>query len=76
MELHEVESTVVDAIGYSRVLEIVFESGRVYQYYDVPEEVFYGMLNAESKGKFFNSNVRGKYTFREIEIKKSNRQTR
>jgi len=75
MELHEVESTVVDAIGYSRVLEIVFESGRVYQYYDVPEEVFFGMLNAESKGKFFNSNVRGKFRFREIEIKKSNRQT-
>jgi hypothetical protein len=76
MQWHEVESTVVDAIGYSRVLEIVFESGRVYQYYDVPEEVFYGMLNAESKGKFFNSNVRGKYSFREIEIKKPNRQTR
>jgi hypothetical protein len=75
MQWHEVESTVVDAIGYSRVLEIVFESGRVYQYYDVPEEVFYGMLNADSKGKFFNANVRGKYSFREIEIKKSNRQT-
>src|SRR5260221_381618 len=32
MERQEVESSVIGAVGHSRVLEIRFESGRVYQY--------------------------------------------
>lgn len=69
MERQEVESTVIGTVGYSRVLEIQFESGRIYQYYDVPQDIFEGMLNAESKGKYFNANVRGKFRYQEIELK-------
>lgn len=69
VEQHPVESTVIEAIGYSRVLEIRFESGQVYQYYDVPDDIFDAMLNAPSKGKFFNQNIRGKFRYREIEVK-------
>ena len=69
MERQEVESSVIGAVGHSRVLEIQFESGRIYQYFNVPEDVFDEMLKAESKGKYFNSNIRGKYTYQEIEIK-------
>jgi len=43
MEREDVESSVIDAVGYSRVLELQFESGRIYQYYDVPQGVFDGM---------------------------------
>jgi hypothetical protein len=73
MQRQDVESTVIDAIGYSRVLEIRFESGRVYQYYNVPEEVYNAMLTAPSKGKYFNENIRGKYSYQEIELKQSPR---
>jgi len=66
MQRQEVESTDIGAIGYSRVLEIQFESGRIYQYYNVPEEIFLEMLNAPSKGKYFNAAIRGKFPFREI----------
>jgi hypothetical protein len=69
MERQEVESTVIGAVGHSRVLEIQFESGRIYQYFNVPEDVYDEMLKAESKGKYFNANIRGKYTYQEIEIK-------
>jgi KTSC domain len=69
MEQHPVESTVIEAIGYSRVLEIRFESGQVYQYYDVPDDIFDAMLDAPSKGKFFNQNIRGRFRYREIEVK-------
>jgi N-formylglutamate amidohydrolase len=75
MQRHEVESTVIDAIGYSRVLELRFESGRVYQYYNVPEEVYNAMLTAASKGKYFNEHIRGKYSYQEIELKVRPRQT-
>jgi hypothetical protein len=69
MDKHDVESSVIDAVGYSRVLEIRFESGRIYQYYNVPEEIFEGMMQAESKGRYFNANIRGKFDYQEIELK-------
>jgi hypothetical protein len=69
VERQPVESSVIGAVGYSHVLEIQFESGRIYQYYGVPEDVYHGMLNADSKGKYFNSHIRGKYAYREIEVK-------
>jgi hypothetical protein len=76
MQRQDVESTVIDAIGYSHVLEIRFESGRIYQYYDVPEEVYNAMLTAPSKGKYFNEHIRGKYSYQEIELKQSSRQAK
>ncbi len=69
MERQDVESSVIGAVGHSRVLEIQFGSGRIYQYYDVPEDIYDEMLSADSKGKYFNSHIRGKYTYQEIEIK-------
>jgi hypothetical protein len=70
MEKHEVESSVIGAVGHSRVLEIEFESGRIYQYFDVPKNVYTRMLTAASKGKYFNAHIRGKFPYQEIELKK------
>jgi len=45
------------SVGYdfeTRVLEIEFIDGAIYQYFDVPEEIYQGLLNAESKGRYFN----------------------
>lgn len=67
MQTHDVDSSVIDAVGFSRVLEIHFDSGRVYQYYDVPEDVYQGMLSAESKGRYFNTYVRDQFPYQEIE---------
>jgi KTSC domain-containing protein len=69
MDKQRTESSVIGAVGHSRVLEIQFESGRIYQYYDVPEDVYNEMLSAESKGRYFNSHIRGKYQYQEIELK-------
>jgi len=76
MQRQDVESTVIDALGYSRVLEIRFESGHIYQYYNVPEEVYNAMLTAPSKGKYFNEQIRGKYSYQEIELKQASRQAK
>ena len=42
-------------------LEIEFDYGRIYEYYDVPETVFAALLSAESIGRTFNKIIRGKY---------------
>lgn len=68
MKKQEVESTVIHALGHTRVLELEFESGRVYQYFDVPESIYTEMLNSDSKGRYFNQNIRDKFPYQEIQL--------
>jgi hypothetical protein len=61
MELHEVTSSVLSAIGYDRerrVLEVRFRTGRVYHYFEVPQKMVKQLLDARSKGRFFNVAIR------------------
>lgn len=64
MERHNVASSLAASVGYdpnTSTLEIEFKStGAVWQYYDVPEAVFYEMING-SIGKYFHSNIKGQY---------------
>lgn len=68
MEKQEVESSVIHAVGHTRVLEIEFESGRVYQYFNVPQDIYDSMLESDSKGKYFNQHIRGKFPYQEIQL--------
>jgi predicted nucleic acid-binding protein len=64
MRRQRVESTTVRSVGYqrrSRILEIEFQSGAVYQYVDVPARVYEKFWKAESKGKYFNCEIRDAY---------------
>lgn len=66
MRRRQVESTTVRSVGYerkSRILEIEFQSGVVYQYVDVPARVYEQLWKAESKGRYFNSEIRDTYEF-------------
>jgi len=61
-----VESTSLDSIGYDSAeqkLEVEFKHGAVYEYLDVPAEVFEAFLAADSKGSFFNSDIKNSYDF-------------
>lgn len=64
MERIPVNSSVMASVGYKDgTLEIEFADGDVYQYFDVPEPVHQAMMQAESHGTFFNTDVRGVYRF-------------
>ena len=61
MDRTPVASSDIAEIGYDKeaiVLEILFHSEGIYQYFDVPEWVYQGLLTAESVGKFFHANVK------------------
>lgn len=47
-------------------LEIYFVTGKVYEYYKVPESVYEGALTADSIGKYVNTNIKGKYEYKLI----------
>ncbi|WAS55389.1 DUF853 family protein [Burkholderia ambifaria] len=66
MERETVDSSTVLAIGYeptTSILEIEFKTGRVYQYYNVPQVVYDQFMVSDSKGKFFNSYVKSAYAY-------------
>jgi KTSC domain len=57
-----VESSSIDSVGYEKdVLEVRFRNGGLYQYFHVPELMFELLMEAESKGRFFNENIRSRY---------------
>jgi hypothetical protein len=65
MKREAVDSSVIASMGYDHkkeILEIEFHyRGAVYQYDDVPPEVWEEFLESESKGKYFNENIRHDY---------------
>jgi hypothetical protein len=40
------------------MLEIEFNSGGIYQYYGVPQEIYEGLMNAGSQGIYFHQNIK------------------
>lgn len=61
-------SSLLDSAEWSEgEMKISFKGGQQYRYSDVPLEEFHSLCEAESGGKFFHSNVRGKYTTEKIE---------
>lgn len=66
MQLETVSSRAIHAIGYDaarRVLEVIFNSGRIYQFVDVPPEEYEHLRSAESKGEYFNAGIRDTYSY-------------
>ena len=69
-ELVPVSSSALRAVGYDaerRILEIEFQNGAVYCYYDVPAEVHLGLMAADSHGRYFNQQIRGAFRYKRIE---------
>lgn len=70
MEMQPVSSSNLAAVGYdeeSSTLRVEFLNGTSYEYYNVPKEVFEDLLNAGSKGQYFNANIKkGGYPYSKL----------
>jgi hypothetical protein len=69
MEMHNVDSSNVAAVGYeedSQTLQVAFNNGSTYQYFDVPQAIFDGLLGASSVGQYLNQNVKGTYRYSRV----------
>jgi hypothetical protein len=66
MEHVNVSSTSIRSIGYdsqTMTLEVIFLNETVYQYFEVPEHIYQGLLTAGSVGTYLNANVKGTYRY-------------
>jgi len=62
-------SSNVNSVLYlpsSRQLQVRFNDSAVYEYDNVPGYIYSGMLSANSKGRYFNDKIKGKFTSRRI----------
>lgn len=62
-------STVIATMEYKaaeRRLRVTFVSGMVYEYKDVPEEVYQAMKTSGAKGIYLNRHIKGKFDFEKV----------
>lgn len=69
MDRIPVNSSTVAEVGYDTVtmtLEVAFQNGTVYQYFDVPENVYHELMSAESVGKFLHAHIKNNYRYTKV----------
>lgn len=71
MDWITVTSSNIEKIRYhsgNQTLEIMFKSGDVYQYFDVPQQIYEGFVNPPggSHGKYFHANIKGQYRYAKL----------
>lgn len=75
MERVKVSSSNLESIGFDQhtnTMEIEFSRtkkgpGSVYQYHNVPAEVWHGLLRSPSKGGYFHKEIRQKFASTKIQ---------
>jgi hypothetical protein len=64
-----VESSTLTTVAYDRagqVLQLEFRSRAVYRYFNVPPGVYQDLMAANSKGAYFNRNIRGRFPYQKL----------
>jgi len=47
-------------------LEVEFDHGAIYQYFDVPERVYNELMNASSQGGFLAREIKGRFRYARV----------
>ena len=64
-----VASSMMRSAGYDEthaVLEIEFVTGTIYRYHAVPKREWTGLMEAGSKGRYFEAHIRDKYPMKRV----------
>ena len=68
MDMIPVSSSNLESVGYdteTKTLRIQFHNG-LYEYYNVPESIYYGLINASSKGKYHAAFIKNSYSYQQL----------
>ena len=64
-----VDSTSIELVGYdedARELYVHFRRGRTYVYFDVPPSTYAALLEAPSKGRYLNFEIKPYHEYRRL----------
>lgn len=65
MEMIRVNSSAMSAVGYDASngrMKITFTQGHTYDFCRVPERIYQGLMQASSKGTYYNDQIKDRYT--------------
>ena len=69
MRLKPVDSEMLQYVGYDakqKILEVVFNSGERYQYFNVPASVYDELMSADSIGQYMHRHIIGHYDYQRV----------
>jgi hypothetical protein len=64
-----VTSSTILSIGYdgtSLTLEVEFQDGAIYQYFDIPQNTYDAFIAAASPGGFLASEIKGRFRYARV----------
>lgn len=66
MKTIAVDSTTLRTVGYDagrQILQLEFQNRSIYQYFEVPATIYQELIQAPSKGAYFNRSIRSRFDF-------------
>jgi len=69
LERQPVKSRILRSVGYdenSKILEIEFHSGLVYEYLGVTSKVYKDLMRSDAIGKYFTEKVRTQFRTKQV----------
>ncbi len=69
VERQPVKSRILRSVGYddtTKILEIEFQTGLVYQYSGVPPKVYKDLMHSNEIGKYFSDKVRPLFQTKQV----------
>jgi hypothetical protein len=69
VERQSVKSVILNSVGYdasTKILEIEFQTGLVYQYSGVPQKVYEDLMHSNEMGKYFSEKIRPRFHTKQV----------
>ena len=69
LERQPVKSRILRSVGYdasTKILEIEFQNGQIYQFFDVPPKVYADLMHSGEIGKYFTEKVRTRFRTKQV----------
>ncbi|WP_277973046.1 KTSC domain-containing protein [Pantoea agglomerans] len=69
MNRQPVFSSNIRSVGYDEndsILEIEFNNGAIYQYFDVPQNIYSDLITSDSVGGFLAKNIKGHFRYSRV----------
>lgn len=69
-DMENAESSAIQSTEYdadSLTLIVTFENAKAFKFLDVPPEAYQAMQNAESEGRYFNTQINGVFPYQPAE---------
>lgn len=67
MNMIPVSSSNISSIGYDGTnLYVLFNSGGLYEYFDVPQSIYNELMSASSHGSYLANYIKGCYRYQRI----------